>query len=131
MIPVDPYVRKAKLKQVFDGDTVRLVIDLGYRDYQEHSIRLSGVSANDLHRGVEQDKQKGRECRNYVIKWFQRHSTVCGTAEKWPFVVVTEKSDSFGRYLGVVYCMEGHVLNQDVLASGLAEQYQKRSNEQP
>lgn len=131
MTPTDNYVRKAALKLVVDGDTVRMTVDLGYRDFQEHSIRLGGVSAKDLHRGTDQDKQRGRECRSFVIKWFERHKTMCGTTEKWPFVVATEKSDSFGRYLGTVYCMEGHVLNQDVLASGLAEQYQKRINEQP
>jgi len=128
-VPEDSYARKARLKNVVDGDTVRMTIDLGFRDYQEHSLRLSGVAANNLHRGTDEEKRLGRECRQFVVKWFERHRTLCGTTAKWPFVIVTEKSESFGRYLGTVYCVEGHTLNDDILASGLAEPYQKRQNE--
>lgn len=124
----DNYVRKARLKAVADGDTVRLIIDVGFRSYQEHSIRLSGVAANNLHRGTEDEKALGRECRQFVIRWFERHKTICGTTAKWPFVVISEKSDSFGRFLGVVYCLQGHSLNDDILKSGLAEPYQKKMN---
>jgi endonuclease YncB( thermonuclease family) len=128
-VPLDEYVRKVKLKSVADGDTVRLLIDFGYRCFQEHSIRLSGVAANNLHRGTEEEKQRARECRQFVVKWFERHKTMCGTTAKWPFILVSEKSDSFGRFLGVVYCMQNHVLNKDILTSGLAEPYQKKYNE--
>jgi endonuclease YncB( thermonuclease family) len=125
-VPSDVYVRKVKLKRVIDGDTLRLTVDLGFNCFQDQSFRVSGVVAKELSRGTDEDKKKGRDCRQYVIAWFERHRTLCSTAAQWPFIVVPEKSDSFGRFLATVYCLKGHKLNDDILSSGLAEAYRRR-----
>ena len=44
----------------------------------------------------------------------------------WPLTLTTSKSDAFGRYLATVWrASDGACLNDDLLASGHAETWQK------
>lgn len=43
------YNYKAFIKQVYSGDTVAAVVDLGFQHYQEMTLRLYGVNVQDFH----------------------------------------------------------------------------------
>jgi hypothetical protein len=122
----DNYWRRARLKSVIDGDTVRLVIDLGYRCSIEYAIRLERVVSPKFYRGFpEEERRRGLQARNLVVAWFRDHNISCSNLmDKWPLSVVTSKADSGGsRYVGRIYCKNDHCLNDFLLESGLVRAY--------
>jgi endonuclease YncB( thermonuclease family) len=122
-IEADPWLRRARLERVIDGDTYYMLIDLGYSTYGRHSIRLLGVDAPELFSGVPAEREKGREAREFAAAWFAEHSTHTPVGqEDWPFIVRTEKDHtSFNRYVADIYCWEGHHLAQALLWSNHAQ----------
>ncbi len=116
----DAYWRQARVDSVTDGDTLRMTIDLGFRCYAEHAIRLLGVDTPEL-RG--EGKEAGQMARSFVCEWVMEHAH---EGHEWPYYLHTRKADSFGRYLGIVCCREGHVLNSDLITSGNATPWEGR-----
>lgn len=113
----DAYWRKCRMERVVDGDTMQVVIDVGFRLQIEERIRLLGVNAPEMRTA------EGPLAKAWANEWFLVHTH---QPMRWPFMLRTEKSDSFDRWLGVIECCEGHVLNDDLLTTGHAERYRGR-----
>jgi hypothetical protein len=101
---------------VHDGDTIKLLIDLGFDARAEKWIRLAGVHAPEL------NQTGGPETRQYTRGWL---ASRCSPSRglKWPLRVVTEithtseptEVQSFARYIGMVYDIEtGGCLNMTI-----------------
>jgi micrococcal nuclease len=104
----DNFVRRTKITNIVDGDTVDGFVDLGYRIWTEQRFRLLGI--NTPERG-----QKGfAEATEYV------KDRILGKEVQ----LQSEKSDSFGRYLAVIY-FEDAIINVELLEKGLAKVYEK------
>ena len=109
----DPYWRRCRVVSVTDGDTLRVTVDLGYRNYADHSVRLLGVDTPEL-RG--ESREAGLEAKRFVEEWVGAHAL-----GKWPFCIRSEKADSFGRYLGIIECANcDSTLNEELVVSGNA-----------
>lgn len=125
----DPYVRKCRLLRVVDGDTAHMEIDLGYRNFAQHSIRFLGIDCHEIYRGTEEEKKKGQKAKAYVEKWFQHHMIANpgeGIIGSYMFLIRSEKADSFGRYLGEIWNWDGKFcLNEELLRNGLAKPWGK------
>lgn len=95
---------RARLSRVTDGDTVRLVIDLGMRVQTEQAIRILGIDAPEL--GTDE----GRAAREFALAWCEQHAEhVLEDEPDWPFTVRTIRDrKSFDRYLGELRCREQH-----------------------
>ena len=99
----DPrYIYQAKVVEVYDGDTVRMDIDLGFRIVlHNESLRLWGVDTPEV-RGDE--RERGIEVRDLVKGWLPVGSE--------PIIRTlrardgTDRTGTFHRYL-VVICPEG------------------------
>ena len=115
----DIYTYKAYILKIIDGDTMWLNIDLGFKTWISHKIRLRGIETAEL------GTKPGQDALQYVK-----------TALKGiPFVVVKSHGrDKFDRYLMDVYYKpneqdplkvleEGALLNQELLNKNLAELY--------
>lgn len=114
----DPWIRRADLERVVDGDTYWMVLDLGYATYARHSIRLLGVDTPEIFSGAPEERARGQAAREFVIAWFLEHETHTEDAD-WPFTVKSEKDKTtFGRYLGDVKCRHGHRLAQALVDAG-------------
>lgn len=124
IIITDAYWRRVRLKSIVDGNTVRLLVDLGFRIYSEHSIRLNGVNTTKIYRVTTEERTKGLEALNFVDRWFENHYK-CARDKSWPFLLHSLSSESFGRYLGEVYCQYSHFLNDELLNSGYARPFRK------
>ena len=117
------YHYRAKIDQeskwhlgVYDGDTVDLVIDVGFRMSCRQRIRLLYVDTPEI-RGPE--RPDGLQFKQLTSEWF---AVVAASAHKWPLLVKTEKSDSFGRYLAEIWRFgDERSLNQFLLDNGAAE----------
>lgn len=108
--------KRGVLKHVVDGDTVDVLLDLGFQKFGYECIRLENVFAPEI-RGEE--KEAGRDAKRYVKNY-----------EGLPVVVKTGKGKTFDRYVGQieVYVGEYHWnFNQQIneyLAGGITDQGQ-------
>ena len=106
--------RRAKVTSVHDGDTVIAVLDQGFRNQQEITVRLWNTYAPEL------KEPGGLETRDFIVQWVKKY----GYATEWPFIVTTVrlKNDTkevttLERYVCVVTDVTGsHNLNADVQA---------------
>lgn len=114
------FTYKATILNIVDGDTVDVEIDLGFRTKQTHRLRLNRCNTYET-RGT---RGKTRELA-FAGKDF--------TAEKVSgkeVIIITKKSDAFGRYLAdVIYEENGEQknLSDELLSKGLAVPYKKKS----
>lgn len=78
------YTYAATLIRVIDGDTVRLVLDLGFRiTLREQSYRLLRINAPELRTAA------GKPSKAWLEEFLKGKS----------LVATTQKSDDFGRWL--------------------------------
>jgi micrococcal nuclease len=113
------YIRLCTLHRVVDGDTLDLMVDLGFKRYSRERIRLMGVDTPETH---GETREAGDAATAFVIEW-------CKTCEL-PLVLESHKKDSFGRWLGSLYRQEeggvmGESLADALLAAGHACEYRK------
>ncbi len=115
-IRTDPYIRKATINRVIDGDTVYLDVDLGYRVTVTHSFRFNEIDTPEI-RGAE--RPEGLVAKQLVIEWFNEHSDVWVTSDKG--------KRSFNRYiaLDIVCRITGESLFDVLRAAG----YEKGKHE--
>jgi micrococcal nuclease len=99
----DLYNYKAKLIKVIDGDTISVLMDLGFKTHQVRRIRLLGYDACETRTKDLEEKAKGM-VQKY---WLAFTLSAC----KYLYIHTKEK-DSFGRYLGTVYSNEGENINE-------------------
>ena len=100
---------------VVDGDTLDVVIDLGFHVTRQERVRLAGVNAPEM------DTPAGPVARDWVVAWLTQ-----ATGE-WPLLLRTEKPnprDRYGRYVAAVVAgATGSNLAWDMLAAGMADPY--------
>ena len=90
-----PGIFRAKCLRVIDGDTVELLVDLGFHSHKVDRFRLSKIDAPEL-RG--DNKEKGALAKTYL------ESLILNRPEEWPLKILVEKDhDSFGRWLGELF----------------------------
>lgn len=113
------YTYKAYLEKVVDGDTLRVVLDLGFGIYHKEILRLKGINA------AEMTTLQGRKSAEALKKILQNVEFL---------VIKTNKIDIYGRYVADVFfgdkndglkevAEQGVYLNQLLLDENLAEIY--------
>jgi micrococcal nuclease len=89
------YVRK--VENVVDGDTIDVLIDLGFDILFQSRVRLAGIDTPESRTKDLNEKSLGLESKEYLKKHLKDAKSV---------VIKTEKMDSsekYGRILGWVY----------------------------
>jgi micrococcal nuclease len=116
---------KAALVRVVDGDTIDVVIDVGFHGTRTERLRLVGVNTPEMHGAT---KQAGLQARDFTDKWLRPWPAPDG----WPLVIETFKGDAFGRYLARVWHADaggqpevGTDLSSALLAAGMAVPYER------
>lgn len=122
MVMMDPYVRRAAVRKVVDGDTLDLVVDVGFHLSATIRIRLLaaggvGVDTPELRSKDPEERQRAKAAKVAVEKWCE----LWGRGREWPFIIRTEKDDSFGRWLAEVYNQNGDDLGGWLLDNRFAE----------
>lgn len=109
---------RAKVVDVVDGDTLDLMIDLGFNVHHSIRVRLDGVNTPESRTKDLREKELGLKAKAFSADWTTRHKTV--------FVqTVKDKKEKFGRILARVYSDENKTacLNDDLIDSGNARAY--------
>ncbi|NJO61532.1 MAG: hypothetical protein HC836_25775 [Richelia sp. RM2_1_2] len=101
------YTYKVKsVEKVVDGDTVDLIIDLGFNITVKERIRLSGINTPELRSGTIESKNLAQAAAVKLADLLQRGDVYIKTER--------DKTEKYGRYLGylIVYVTEfGSELN--------------------
>lgn len=110
------YVRK--VEAVVDGDTIDVLIDLGFDILFASRVRLAGIDTPESRTKDLAEKALGLEAKEYLKKQLKDAKSV---------IIKTEKMDSsekYGRILGWVY-VDGNTvsLNDTMIEDGYAWGY--------
>ena len=107
-----------EVKNVVDGDTIDVVIDLGFDILFQSRVRLAGIDTPESRTKDIAEKALGLESKEYLKKALKDAKSV---------VIKTEKMDSsekYGRILGWVYINGDTVsLNDMMINDGYAWGY--------
>jgi micrococcal nuclease len=110
------YVRK--VENVVDGDTIDVLIDLGFDILFQSRVRLAGIDTPESRTKDLKEKALGIESKEYLKKHLKDAKSV---------VIKTEKMDSsekYGRILGWVYVNgDTESLNDKMINDGYAWGY--------
>ena len=107
-----------EVKNVVDGDTIDVIIDLGFDILFASRVRLAGIDTPESRTIDKAEKALGLEAKEYLKKALKDAKAV---------VIKTEKMDSsekYGRILGWVY-VDGNTvsLNDMMINDGYAWGY--------
>lgn len=105
------YHYKANIIDVYDGDTVTAVVDLGFLHYQEMKLRLYGIDTPEL-RGEE--REAGLIVRDILRELILNKEVEIHTYK--------DKQGKYGRYLATIV-LDGININQWLLDEGHAQEY--------
>ena len=110
------YVRK--VENVVDGDTIDVLIDLGFDILFQSRVRLAGIDTPESRTKDKAEKALGLESKEYLKKHLKDAKSV---------VIKTEKMNStekFGRILGWLYVNgDTESLNDKMINDGYAWGY--------
>ena len=110
------YVRK--VENIVDGDTIDVLIDLGFDILFQSRVRLAGIDTPESRTKDLKEKALGLESKEYLKKHLKDAKSV---------VIKTEKMDSsekYGRILGWVYVNDDtESLNDKMINDGYAWGY--------
>tara|TARA_Y100001937_G_scaffold82757_1_gene111991 strand:+ start:1215 stop:1601 length:387 start_codon:yes stop_codon:yes gene_type:complete len=105
-----------KIKEVLkvvDGDTIDILIDLGFDLTKKERIRLSGIDTPECRTKNLEEKELGLEAKNFL----ERRISECENL--W---VATEKDGKYGRMLGTIWCGVMNI-NEEMVSRGYAWEY--------
>lgn len=112
----------ATVLNVVDGDTIDLMIDLGFNIHHKIRVRLYGVNTPESRTKDLKEKELGLKAKEFTKDWLANH--------KWVFVnTIPDKNDKYGRILAKIFSSEDinnpstACLNNDIVQSGLAREY--------
>ena len=104
-----------EIVKVVDGDTVDVVIDLGFDLSKKERVRLAGIDTPESRTRDAEEKVFGLEAKAYLTERLEGSEGL---------IVKTEKDGKYGRMLGWLYCdnIEGSI-NNLMVESGHAWYY--------
>jgi micrococcal nuclease len=112
----------AKLLKVIDGDTIELMVDLGFNIHHKMRVRLYGINTPESRTKDLAEKELGLKAKKFTEDWFTNH--------QWVFVnTIPDKNDKYGRILARIYSSDKiddpktACLNLDMIQSGNAREY--------
>jgi micrococcal nuclease len=88
------YIYKAELIRVVDGDTVDLVIDLGFDTFRHERFRLYGIDAPEIRFAA------GKEAKAWLWDVLQPLEAIYVQTIQ---LSTKAKRDKYGRFLAVLY----------------------------
>ena len=114
------YQYKAKVEKVIDGDTIDVVIDLGFKITTNQRIRMARINTPETYNVTKdtEEYQRGLAAKQFVDQRL--------AANKNEIKLETEKiTEKYGRYIGTIWLADSTVsLNDELVEKGLAKYVQ-------
>ena len=107
-----------EVKNVVDGDTIDVIIDLGFDILFASRVRLAGIDTPESRTTDKAEKALGIEAKEYLKKQLKDAKSVVIRTEKM------NSSEKYGRILGWVYVNgESESVNNKMINDGYAWGY--------
>lgn len=112
------YFYKGRLRSVYDGDTIRMDIDLGMAVWRHNiSIRLWGINTPEIRSKDEEEKKRGYLAKNRLMELLADPDVYIET--------IKDRSGKYGRVLGIIWAEHDngilHNANLTLVLEGHAE----------
>lgn len=108
------YEYEAKVEKVVDGDTLDVVIDVGFGMFCKQRVRVNGIDTPEKNSTDLQEKKMGQEATEFVESWVRKQKKLR---------IKTYKDDKYGRLLADIYGDAGESLNEQMVKLGFAWKY--------
>ena len=112
------YTYHAEVLRVVDGDTVDVLIDVGFSTFRKERVRLYGINTPETRTRDLEEKARGIAAKDYLQKRVDDY--------KGHIIIKTELDNKgkFGRILGELFSPDSKInLNKELLQEGFAEEY--------
>jgi len=107
--------RVLRVERVVDGDTVDVVLDLGFGVTIKQRLRIIGVDAPELRSKDPGERERAQGAKAFAEQWL---------ISSGQMVVTTYKDDKYGRMLGDFRREHRpETFSEAILAAGLASKY--------
>ncbi len=107
--PASLFTYRAEVEKVVDGDTLRVVVDLGFGFKTRQYLRLRGLDCPEM------DTPEGKKASDFVKARIKQADEV---------ILTSSRSDKYDRYLADVFYTDSEgneqYLNNQILEQGLA-----------
>ena len=114
--------RVIEITKVLDGDTIDVLIDLGFDLYKKERVRIAGVDTPEKRTRNLEEKELGVDATNWL-----KHKLEGAISGDDDLVIRTELVGGVGKYgrlLGWLYVGDATVsLNEQMIAEGYAHSY--------
>ena len=111
------YQYKAKVERIVDGDTIDVIVDVGFKITTNQRIRLAKINTPETYNVSKESEEykNGMKSKEYVIKRLAENNN--------EIILETDKLvGKYGRYIGTIILADSDVtLNDELVKKGLAE----------
>ena len=106
----------SSIDRVVDGDTVDVIIDLGFDLTKKERVRLAGIDTPESRTRDLEEKAMGLEAKDHLTGMLEGADRL---------IVRTEKDGKYGRMLGWFYKNEDakYSINETMIEQGYAWKY--------
>ena len=114
--------RVTEIVKVVDGDTIDVLIDLGFDLYKKERVRIAGVDTPEKRTKDLEEKALGLD----ATYWMKKHleDTIAGDEELTIRTELKGGVGKYGRLLGWLYVGDSDVsLNEQMITEGYAHSY--------
>ena len=114
--------RVTKIVKVLDGDTIDVLIDLGFDLFKKERVRIAGVDTPEKRTRDLEEKALGIDATNWLKDKLE--STLSGDDELSIRTELVGGVGKYGRLLGWLYIGDSDVsLNEQMIDEGYAWEY--------
>lgn len=107
------YQYKATITDVYDGDSVTAIVDLGFKIFTKLKIRLAGINTPEI---KGEDREAGLVSKDRLTELILNKEVIIKTSK--------DKQEKYGRWLAEIYLPEqAQSVNQLLITEGLAVPY--------
>jgi micrococcal nuclease len=107
------YVYTGKIIKVVDGDTVDIMVDLGFHTFIESRFRLARIDTAEIKSKFEDQRVLAQDAKNWMSNFLNKE-----------VIFKSIKKDKYGRYIVELFLLNESIsLNQQLLDLGLAKLY--------
>ena len=108
------YEYNAVVTRVIDGDTIDVVVDLGFRVDHRTRVRLFGIDTPETRTRDLEEKARGFKAKARLIELLERN--------QYQITLVSNEWGKYGRALATIY-VDGIDINQQLILENLAVPY--------
>ena len=114
--------RVTEIVKVLDGDTIDVLIDLGFDLYKKERVRIAGVDTPEKRTRDLEEKELGIDATNWLKEKLE--GTLAGDDQLFIRTELVGGTGKYGRLLGWCYIGDAELsLNEQMITEGYAWAY--------